>query len=59
MVLGVKLVIEEVKEPIPVPSVVFVESEIVGDCDVDQTTPRDVIGNPLSEVIFPPVVTPV
>jgi hypothetical protein len=57
--LGVKLVIEEMKVPVPIPFVVFVESEMVGDGDVDQTTPLAVIGNPISEVIFPPVVTPV
>jgi hypothetical protein len=59
VVLGVKLVIEEVKVPVPIPSVVFVESEMFGVGDVDQTTPLAVIADPPSEVIFPPVVTTV
>jgi hypothetical protein len=44
-----------VKEPTPVPSVVFVESEIVGFVVVPQTTPLAVIAYPLSEEMFPPL----
>ena len=54
--MGVRLVNVEVKEPVPVPSVVFVEREIVGFVVVDQTTPLVVIVAPPSAVIFPPEV---
>ena len=49
------MVNKEVKEPIPVPFDVFVESEIVGDGDVDQTTPLIVTFDPPSDEIFPPL----
>jgi hypothetical protein len=45
-----------VKEPVPVPSEVFVESETVGFDEVLQTTPLAVIGEPPSAVMFPPLV---
>ena len=45
-----------VKDPVPVPSDVFVESEIVGLVVVAQTTPLAVMGLPPSAVIFPPLV---
>ena len=43
------------KAPVPVPSVVFVDSEIVGLVVVAQTTPLAVIELPPSAVIFPPL----
>ena len=45
-----------VKEPIPVPLDVFVESEIVGLLVVPQTTPLAVMGLSPAAVIFPPLV---
>ena len=45
-----------VKDPGPVPSDVFVVSEIVGLVVVAQTTPLAVMGLPPSAVIFPPLV---
>ena len=45
-----------VKDPVPVPSDVFVVSEIVGLVVVAQTTPLAVMGLPPSAVIFPPLV---
>jgi hypothetical protein len=45
-----------VKAPVPVPSVVFVESEIVGLVVVAQTTPLAVMELPPSAVMFPPLV---
>ena len=54
MVLGVRLVKEDEKEPVPVPSVVLVVKEIVGLVLVDQTTPLAVIDAPPSVVILPP-----
>ena len=45
-----------VKDPVPVPSDVFVEREIVGLVVVAQTTPLAVMGLPPSAVIFPPLV---
>ena len=45
-----------VKEPVPVPSEVFVVSAIVGSALVLQQTPFAVIDAPPSEVIFPPLV---
>ncbi len=59
MVLGVRLVKEDVKEPVPVPSVVFVERAIVGFVVVDQTTPLAVKEAPPSDVILPPEVAEV
>ena len=47
-----------VKEPVPVPSAVFVVSEIVGLVVVPQTTPLAVIELPPSAVMFPPLVAP-
>jgi hypothetical protein len=45
-----------VKEPVPVPSDVFVVSEIVGLVVVAQTTPLAVMELPPSAVMFPPLV---
>ena len=45
-----------VNEPVPIPSVVFVESEIVGLVVVPQTTPLAVMELPPSAVMFPPLV---
>jgi hypothetical protein len=45
-----------VKEPVPVPLEVFVESETVGSDVVPHTTPLAVIGEPPSAVMFPPLV---
>ena len=56
MVLGGRLVKEDVKEPFPVPSVVLVEKEMVGLVFVDQTTPLADIEDPPSALIFPPEV---
>jgi hypothetical protein len=53
------LVKEDEKEPVPVPSDVFVVKEIVGLVFVDQTIPLAVIGAPLSAVILPPEVAEV
>ena len=47
-----------VKDPVPVPSEVFVVSEIVGLVVVPQTTPLAVIELPPSAVMFPPLVAP-
>jgi hypothetical protein len=44
-----------VKEPVPVPLEVFVESETVGSDVVPHTTPLAVIGEPPSAVMFPPL----
>ena len=46
------------KDPVPVPLDVFVESEIVGLVVVPQTTPLAVMGLPPSAVMFPPLVAP-
>ena len=54
MVFGVRLVKEDEKEPVPVPSDVFVAKEIVGLVLVDQTIPLAVTFEPPSDVIFPP-----
>ena len=56
MVLGVKLVKEDEKEPVPVPFDVFVVKIIVGLVLVDQTTPLAVMEAPPSAVIMPPEV---
>ena len=45
-----------VKDPVPVPSDVFVVSEIVGLVVVAQTTPLAVMELPPSAVMFPPLV---
>jgi hypothetical protein len=45
-----------VKEPVPVPLEVFVESETVGSDVVPHTTPLAVIGEPPSALMFPPLV---
>ena len=47
-----------VKEPVPVPSAVFVDSEIVGLVVGPQTTPLAVMELPPSAVMFPPLVAP-
>jgi hypothetical protein len=55
-------VIELLKAPIPLPSVVFVLNVTVAPGTVLQQTPRAVIADPPSEVIFPPdvaVVSPI
>ena len=44
----------ETKVPDPDPSVVLVESEMVGVEFVDHTTPLFVMDAPPSDVIFPP-----
>ena len=46
----------EVKAPEPVPSVVFVESAIVGVVEVLQQTPRAVTADPPISVTLPPPV---
>jgi hypothetical protein len=55
-VLAYSPVILLVKDPVPVPSDVFVVSEIVGLVVVAQTTPLAVMGLPPSAEIFPPLV---
>ena len=42
------------KEPLPVPSIVLVDKDIVGNELVDHTTPLAITVAPPSEVIFPP-----
>jgi hypothetical protein len=44
----------DVKAPIPKPLLVFVDRDMVGFGLIDQTTPLPVIGDPPSDVIFPP-----
>ena len=56
MVLGVRLVKKDEKEPVPIPSDVLVVRAIVGLVLVDQTTPLAVIEAPPSAVILPPEV---
>jgi len=56
-VLGVRPLREEVKLPVPEPSLVFVLKEIVGVGLVDHTTPLFVTTVPPSELTFPPVRT--
>ncbi len=56
MVLGEREVREEVNVPVPVPFDVFVDSDIIGDGLVDQTTPRTVTLAPPSALTFPPEV---
>ena len=56
MVLGVRLVKKDEKEPVPVPSDVLVFRAMVGLVLVDQTTPLAVMDAPPSDVIFPPEV---
>ena len=46
--------IELPNTPVPVPLLVFVDSEIVGLIDVDQQTPLDVTIEPPSDVTLPP-----
>ena len=53
---GLRLVMELVKVPVAVPSVVFVLSATVGDADVDHTTPLAVTVAPPLYVIFPPLL---
>jgi hypothetical protein len=52
--LGESEVREEVNVPVPVPFDVFVDSDIIGDGFVDQTTPLAVTVAPPSTEIFPP-----
>ena len=54
MVPGINPVIELVKLPVPVPSVVLL-SETVGSADVLQHTPLAVTEPPPSDVTFPPL----
>jgi hypothetical protein len=56
VVLGESDVREEVNVPIPVPLEVLVDSDIIGDGLVDQTTPRAVTLAPPSALTFPPEV---
>ena len=53
--LGDSPVILLVKEPVPVPSDVFVESDTFRVNEVFHTTPLAVIGEPPSAVMFPPL----
>ena len=53
---GERLLRDEVKLPVPEPSLVFVLKEIVGVGLVDHTTPLAVMDAPPSELIFPPEV---
>jgi hypothetical protein len=53
-VLGVRPLREEVKLPVPEPSLVFVLKEMVGVGLVDHTTPLEVTAAPPSELIVPP-----
>jgi hypothetical protein len=55
-VFGERTVRDELKLPVPVPSDVLVESEMVGEELVDHTTPLAVMGAHPSDVMFPPVV---
>jgi hypothetical protein len=55
-VLGESDVREEVNVPIPVPLEVLVDSDIIGDGLVDQTTPRTITLAPPSALTFPPEV---
>ena len=57
--MGVRLVKEDEKEPVPVPFDVFVDKVIVGLVLVDQTIPLAVIDPPPSAVILPPDVAEV
>ena len=59
MVLGAKLVKEDVKEPVPVPFDVLVVRAMVGLVLVDQTIPLAVMEAPPSAVILPPEVAKV
>jgi hypothetical protein len=54
-VLGDSPVILLVKEPVPVPSDVFVESDTFRVNEVFHTTPLAVIGEPPLAVMFPPL----
>ena len=54
--MGESDVREEVNVPVPVPFDVFVDSDIIGDGLVDQTTPRTVTLAPPSALTFPPEV---
>jgi hypothetical protein len=59
VVLPVNEASVEVKEPVPVPSEVFVDKSTVGKPDVPQTTPLTETDAPPSLVIFPPLLAPV
>ncbi len=54
MVSGIKLVIELVKVPVPVPSVVWLP-DVVGLAEVLQHTPLAVTAAPPASVTFPPL----
>ncbi len=54
--MGESDVREEVNVPIPVPLEVLVDSDIIGDGLVDQTTPRTITLAPPSALTFPPEV---
>ena len=53
---GDRPVRDELKVPIPVPLLVFVDKDIVGFGFVDHTTPLVVTAEPPSELIFPPEI---
>jgi hypothetical protein len=55
-VLGVRPLRDEVKLPVPDPSLVLVSREIVGVGLVDHTTPLAVMDAPPFELILPPEV---
>ena len=58
-VAGLENVVVLWKVPVPVPSLVLVAKETVGIVSVLQTTPLAVIGDPPSEVMFPPDFAPI
>jgi hypothetical protein len=58
-VFGERPLRDEVKLPVPEPSLVLVLKEIVGFVLVDHTTPLFVMDVPLSAVILPPDVAEV
>ncbi len=57
--LGESPVMADEKEPMPVPLLVLVDKDTVGDKLVDHTTPLVVTAAPPSAVIFPPEVADV
>ena len=59
MVLPVSEESVDIKVPVPVLFVVFVDNATVGPLDVPQTTPRVDTDAPPSEVTFPPLLAPV
>jgi hypothetical protein len=55
-VFGERPLRDELKLPVPEPSLLFVLKEIVGLVLVDHTTPLEVTTEPPSELTFPPEV---